>query len=173
MAQTGLKISYTLTFAPCFKQWARRTVTKAMEEANHRLGQHWFKRIFPKHFTLRGAREYKYEKRAPGYEKAKKKRGLSGQPLPLVGLHRKGHKAGTLMRTMKRAGLVRATRKRVRVTMQAPRYVNMRGEGGSGIDKVKELMTISEKEAKHLAKMYGRWMVRILQNEPRRTRIRA
>jgi hypothetical protein len=169
----GMKIKYSLTFSPDFQEWPRRTFNKGVEKANAAIGKMIFQQWIPKHFDTQGARDYGYKKRDEKYNRAKRRR--TGRALPLVGPgnRRKKTKGGELRRQVLRAGLVRATPKRMTLKMGAPSHVKFRGTDGTGPDMVKELTTISKREEKIMFKLYRDTIAEFLENEPKKKRTRT
>jgi hypothetical protein len=172
----GMKIKYSLTFSPDFQEWPRRTFNKGVEKANAAIGKLIYRSFIPKHFTPGGAREYGYQKRKQGYQEWKKHR--KAQLIPLIGpsfttKRNDVHRGGATRRQVLRAGLVRATPKRMTLKMGAPSYIKNRGKSGNEPDKVKELTTISKREEKRIFAMYKKIISRFLIDEPKKKRTRT
>ncbi len=124
-------ISQEVVFSPDLRQWPLKSIRVGRENALAAIGTFYFRKLLPKHFTQAGAREYKFQARDRDYSRVKRKVSR-GKPAPLVGLRRRGHRAGELKRTVLRTGVVRGTARRVTVRMTAPFYVRFRGVAGTG-----------------------------------------
>jgi len=108
------------------------------------LAEDWFRDFRPKHFTVRGAREYGYKKRkGEGLSGKAFRRSYTGQKLK-----RKGHTyplvwSGVSQRRSQ-MGRITATSKRARVSMSIPAF-NFR-HPASDINMREEMETISRRE---------------------------
>ena len=121
-----------------------RTWRKLQKASWSALGRYWHKKIRPKHFTAAGAAEYGYRRRDRNYTAGKLEQFGHTNPLELSG------------EAKRQSGQedVRATFKRVRVVIHAPKlnFHNMS----------EELRTISTAEGKTLSNKFDAWLERRL-----------
>ena len=138
-------------------KWWRYILSDAWEHA----GAFWHRNILPKHFTTAGAAEYGYAKRTKNYmiRKARKQ----GHQVPMVW-------SGATRKAAIRTRDVRVTSTGARVVLRGlPAYIwqsQYRNAGGGSRwgtgqpNMVKELMTISEGDAKAVAQVMDRFITR-------------
>lgn len=108
------------------------------------IGLHWHRKILPKHFTQRGAREYGYQRRTAEYRTNKRKYKGHSQPLVYT---------GELKRSLKRMAAFFTTKKGVKVRMRGPKYLHWNfTKHAKPINKPDEITRLSPKEKYRLAK---------------------
>lgn len=161
----GMRIKFRITYE-LSPEMMKRKFDKIREQALASLGKWWFQERLPQHFTAQGTSEYGYATRDRRYRVKRKilERLGGAADIELMGItnRKKGKQRGTLKREMLRSGLIRATKNKVTVRMQAPSYVNMRGKSGRSPDKVKELTTISQAEDRKMPALLLKWVTRMI-----------
>lgn len=133
-----IKISVTRKGTP----FDARTWKEIIKESWNSAGILWHKNLLNKHFTQKGAAEYRYQKRSWRYTKRKQKK--FGHRKPLV-------YTGELKRHVKRVEDVRANSKGARVVLHGPRYLYQYRKDLNAPDKAFELQQISKADAAALA----------------------
>lgn len=158
------KVSYHLEtdFDP--REWTTKTFAKAVKTANQKIAEFWIKELLPKHFTVAGGAEYGYAKRDGGYLGRKELR--VGHQKPLVGIGSKRRKSGNAQRMALGGATGKGFPTRITINIPIPDYFTVK----KGINKSKELTTISDREATMLAAMHEEFITDFLNNSPKRRR---
>jgi len=134
-----------------------------MEQAWLVVGKYWYEKILPKHFTEQGAQEYGYRKRANKYEKrkeryARKVFGTTPRPLMYTGQLKQMVMSILNVKSLKSG-------KGSTVKLHGPPYMYMRGRGGTGPDKARELRAISTKDKRMLKDILDEEIRRIIRQD--------
>jgi len=124
-----------------FSGISRKRWRAILAEAWHRVGTHWHRYILPKHFTHRGATEYRYAKRSDKYTTRKFQK--FGHTYPLVW-------SGNLKRMAMGMRDVRATSKGVRIVLRVPPYIYQFRGDDRGVYPAQELRAVSGADAREI-----------------------
>lgn len=129
----------------------------AYRDAYRKVAQFWFRRLFPKHFTVAGGREYGYRKRAGAYmiRKARSRH------------HQRPHVwSDKTKRGAKKQERIAATYKGATVKMDIPRHYNWHSE-----DR-RELLAVSPGDEAAMDRLMDRILTRAF-NEDTRTEVKV
>lgn len=150
---------------------ARKLMNDILRGAWFLIGVHWHKKMRPKHFTHRGAREYGYKPRGgqPGSGRkftgsyTSRKLRLKGhtRPLEFTGQSRK----------LTEIRDVRATPKGVRIVMAANTFNRRRSVNSPHMRE--EMTTVSAAEQREIEKLLGRLIERGISQDRTRTTVRV
>jgi len=154
MTEIGFAVTYIGPIAP--RGVTRRSARRALKASWFDIGKLWAGKFRPKHFTEKGAREYKYTTRqgqrgTPGT--ASFRRSYTGRKYRTYG-HRDPLVWTGQSRSMSRVARISATSNRVRISMSTPR-LNYRHRSGR-INMADELRRVSPREMREIVKTLER-----------------
>lgn len=120
-----------------------RVWRRAVKAGNKAAGEHWHKKILPRHFKRNATRRYKYKRRSRRWRERK-------QRLARFGFAKEGGRTdlvftGQLRLATQNFAAIRAFPKRVTIKMQAPSYLRQRRGGPDKSDEITRVTAIEEK----------------------------
>lgn len=135
----------------------KRAMGNIVREAGHETGLYWHERFKHQHFTTKGARLYHFKPRAGEKQSGRKfwisytgkKKKYKGHTKPNVA------DGDTRAYAMAHKG-VKASRNRVRVTINAPGLNRFKGRTKHGIDPKHEMTATTRDERRAMQKHQGR-----------------
>lgn len=141
--ETRLSLTYRYDLR---KSISGREFNKHVREINKETMMYWHREIRPKHFTLAGQSEYKYQRRARATEFWKKRNLGHNEPL---------RKTDDAMNMSSNIKSLRSTPSTASLTMQGPWYMavrNLRKDGKMSPDLKAELSRFSKSDAMKMAR---------------------
>jgi hypothetical protein len=150
-----LTIKFKATMPKTLK---RRTWNRILKASWLDTGRFWHRYILPKHFTRRGAREYRYKDRTKGHEKRKARKYGHRRPLVFT---------GRMERQAKGVRDVRSTSKSGKVYLHLPPYVKYRPHGAMSPNMRGELSKLSRKDIRTLTRVQDKNIQKHIRREDR------
>lgn len=160
MVHVGVEMRLSITYKYDLRKTLQaRVLNKHIRETNKEVMMYWHRELRPKHFTLEGQAEYKYQRRMWVTEQRKKK--LFGHNNPIV-------MSGDALAMSSNIKSLRATPKTASVTIAGPWYMAVRvprKDGRLSPDLKAELSRFSKRDAMLMARFGAkRLRARILED---------
>jgi hypothetical protein len=151
------------------KEWRRLSKESQLE-----MGREWQEKYLPMHFTPAAYYLYKHQQRTRKYRD--KKRKLAERGIVEMGGQVDNVFSGDMMRMMMNNLTIKPFPTRVTIKMMGPQYISMKPntfKGSNQPHKAKEITTVREVEAKHLAKVLEEAVTRRIDalRAPRKTEL--
>ncbi len=147
MVHVGVEMRLSIVYRyDLRKTLAARKFNQHIRETNKEVMMYWHREIRPKHFTLAGQSEYKYQRRARATEYWKRKKLGHNDPIKMSG------QAESMSSNIKS---LRATPKTAALTMSGPWYMAVRvprKDGKMSPDLKAELSRFSHRDGMLMAR---------------------